>query len=71
MFKIQIATGNDAFDEQEGNAGPELARILDEIADRIRNGVADNDFANIRDINGATVGDWSYASEHDESNDSF
>lgn len=69
MFKLEIHTGNAAFDEIEGNAGPELARILRELADRIGDGVPNGDSASLFDYNGNRVGSWSYAEEHDYSDE--
>lgn len=51
MFKIEIDTGNAAF-EDEGK-GYEIARILRDIADKVENG-AESGIA--RDINGNKVG---------------
>jgi hypothetical protein len=63
MFKLEIRTANVAFDEEEGNAGPELARILRELADRVEGGVPTGDNASVRDVNGNRVGEWSYEDE--------
>ena len=51
MFKIEIETGNAAFDY--GDKGHEIARILRDIADKVENG-AESGVA--RDINGNKVG---------------
>jgi hypothetical protein len=67
MFKLSISTRNDAFSDGESEfAGPELARILREVADRVQNGVPTGDSASVKDANGATVGEWSYDAETDE-----
>jgi hypothetical protein len=54
-LRIEIATDNAAF---EGDAGPELARILRDIAGRLeRDGVDGRaDGFKVRDVNGNTVG---------------
>ena len=64
MFNLTIRTANAAFDEEDGNAGPELARILRELADRIDDGVPDGDTASLFDANGNRVGAWNYSSDH-------
>lgn len=57
MFKLEIETGNAAFDD---DAGPELARILRELADRLSPGLPSGEGgAPLRDINGNKVGAWS------------
>lgn len=38
MFKVQIDTGNAAFDEDNGGAAAETARILREIANKLESG---------------------------------
>ena len=53
MFKVQIDTGNAAFDEDNGGAAAETARILREIADRLENGRTEGPAF---DLNGNTVG---------------
>jgi hypothetical protein len=57
MFKIEIATDNAAFDDDEGNA--EIARILRELADRIERGDAVGDWWELplRDVNGNRIGE--------------
>ncbi|USN14482.1 hypothetical protein PAPPERLAPAPP_01130 [Brevundimonas phage vB_BpoS-Papperlapapp] len=51
MFKLEIDTGNAAFDD---DAKPgELARILRDLADKIENGA---DMGAVRDVNGNRVG---------------
>lgn len=63
-FKLEIpSTLNAAFDEEEGNAGAELARILRELAARVEGGVPTGDDASILDVNGNTVGSWSYVDD--------
>ena len=53
--RLTIDTGNAAFHDEEGesDSGYEVARILSEASDRIRNG--ETDFT-LRDINGNKVG---------------
>lgn len=51
MFKLQIDTGNAAFDD--GSLKLEVARILRDVADRLEVGAYVN---KLRDINGNTVG---------------
>ena len=72
MFKLEIATDNAAFHEDEGgfahpfywdNGGAaEIARILRETADRVAAGQYTN---KLRDANGKTVGSvyWEAANE--------
>lgn len=51
---INIATGNAAF---EDNAGPELARILRRLADRVEDWQGANEFSLLcLDVNGNKVG---------------
>lgn len=68
-FKLEIpSTLNAAFDEEEGNAGPELARILRALADRVEGGVitsTEADSGKLLDINGNSVGEWEYVSDSD------
>ena len=57
MFELTIKTGNSAF--ADGNTGPELARILRNLADRVeRIGWDDSMGGAIKDANGNTVGNW-------------
>lgn len=56
MFKLQIETGNAAFDEENGGAGEEVARIMREIANKVADG---NTSGIAADFNGNTVGRWS------------
>lgn len=62
QFEMGVDCGNDAF--AEGRVGPELARILRQIADRLEQGVQPDEFgeislgASLRDANGNTVGFW-------------
>lgn len=51
MFKLEIDTGNAAF-EDEGK-GYEIARILRDIAAKVENGA---DSGSVRDLNGNKVG---------------
>lgn len=53
MFKLEIETGNAAFDD-EGKAY-EIARILRDLADKIENGA---EAGSVRDINGNKVGSY-------------
>jgi hypothetical protein len=52
MFKIEIETGNAAF---EDDRNMELARILRQIAERLENG---EDAGRVLDINGNKVGSF-------------
>lgn len=61
MFAVTLKTSSEAFDEQEGNPGKEIARILRKIADRVEDGVAENDYASALDLSGNTVGSWCYS----------
>lgn len=58
MFKLSIKTDNAAFKE-EGNAAPEIERILREIIGKLHRGHTGGD---ARDHNGNTVGTWSLKS---------
>lgn len=51
MFKLEIETGNAAFDDE--GAAYEIARILRALADRIENG---DSAGSVRDVNGNKVG---------------
>lgn len=53
MFTLKISTANEAFDQ----LGPEVARILRELADKVETSTALVS-GNLRDINGNTVGSW-------------
>lgn len=59
---ITITCNNAAFGDESDNAGPEVARILRELADRAECDQTLNDMPNsLRDINGnkvGTVGIW-------------
>lgn len=63
MFQVTMHTESAAFDEDEGNAGPELAQALRRLAERVEDGVADRDCASIHDSNGNRVGEWQYVQE--------
>lgn len=52
MFKVEIETGNAAF---EDDRNMELARILRQIAERLENG---EDAGRVLDINGNKVGSF-------------
>lgn len=57
MFKLEIDTGNAAFDDDNGGAGAEIARILRKLADRVE---SDGYMSGtVSDINGNRVGTWS------------
>jgi hypothetical protein len=53
MFKIEIETGNAAFEDDNRNY--ELARILRQIAERLESG---EDAGRVLDINGNKVGSF-------------
>ena len=55
MFKLQMDTDNAAFGDDD--KGPEVARILREIAERIEDG---DESGTCRDINGNTCGAWQF-----------
>lgn len=61
MFKLEIDTGNAAFDEDNGGAGEEIARILKAVADKVADGYTEGPCT---DFNGNRVGRW-YLSERD------
>jgi len=56
MVTIKFSTANDAFNVP----GPEIARILRELARLVKDGLAGGDEYKIRDINGNTVGQFKY-----------
>lgn len=65
MFKLTIKTHNAAFhDENESDSttarDTEIARILREVADRIERSGGEISLSTILDINGRTVGTWSF-----------
>lgn len=61
MFKLEIDTGNAAFDNDgDGDRHGEVARILRELADRIEAG---NRNGQIYDVNGNHVGSFTLTSE--------
>lgn len=62
MFKLTIATDNDAFVHSPGE---EVARILAKIASRLKNG---DTAGHCIDANGNRVGEWEL--DHEESDDS-
>lgn len=53
-FELHIDTDNAAFDYP----GPEVARILRELADLLDDGVTGH--GPLRDVNGNRVGSWEY-----------
>lgn len=56
MFKLEIDTGNAAFDNDgEGDCHGEVARILRDLADKIEGG---HGHGNLHDINGNRVGNF-------------
>ena len=68
-FKIKFETGNDAF--AGGNKSREFARILSQVSDELKLQKLSIDVVDvvsgfpIRDINGNTIGKWSYTPEGD------
>jgi len=54
MFKLEIETGNAAF--QDGLGDLEIARILKEVTNRVLQGFTEG---TVRDMNGNTVGKFS------------
>ena len=58
MIKVILKTGNAAFEAE--NYGPEVARILRDLADQFEVSSADDlQDINLRDINGNKVGEAS------------
>lgn len=56
MFQLKIETDNDAF--QNGDRGAEIARILVNLAETVRE-LGDEAWSDsIRDVNGNVVGYW-------------
>jgi hypothetical protein len=64
MFRVEIETSNAAFANQPGE---ELASILTEVAEKLRDGLGyapDATFSGlVRDSNGNNVGMWQYTAE--------
>lgn len=59
MFTLQIETTGDAFDaDGSGQDRDELARILRDVADRVEDWQTDG---SVRDVNGNTVGRWTWS----------
>jgi len=56
MVTIKFSTANEAFNVP----GPEIARILRELARLVEDGVTGGDEYKIRDANGNTVGQFKY-----------
>ena len=55
MFELKIEIGNEAFSPDPGH---EVARILQGVAEYLRNGFQNEDMGKLMDINGNTVGYW-------------
>ena len=58
MVTIKFSTANEAFDVP----GPEIARILTNLAYKIREGAPTGEIK-LRDVNGNTVGSFKYTEE--------
>lgn len=56
-FTLEIYTGNAAF---EGGVASEVGRILRELARSLEHGDADHTEGGLLDLNGNTVGRWSW-----------
>ncbi len=54
VYRVQITVDNAAFGESREDRNSELARLLRELAQKLENGQGAG--AQIRDINGQTVG---------------
>lgn len=71
MFRLEIKTGNAAFNDGSRGATPgdELARILRAVADTLQDPAMEvalrdgGTMAGVRDVNGNTVGQWQYTAE--------
>jgi len=59
-FSLEIKTENAAFDD--GNCAAEVSRILRTVSEMVEAGIVG---ASIRDINGNTVGEWSFTEDMD------
>jgi len=59
-FTLSIDCDNAAFGEDKAR---EVSRILFELAASISPGLMDDDDGKLRDVNGNTVGRWSYDGE--------
>ena len=66
-FTLKIDTDNAAFyDDSDGNdfdPGPELARLLRNLADTLDSPEVHDDSGTVRDINGNRVGTWEITEE--------
>lgn len=68
MFRIEIETGNDAF---QALPGAEIADMLEGLAARLRSddrmgGVLSiQDGGTLKDVNGGTCGSWQYFDDND------
>lgn len=61
MFHLTIETDNAAFGDTPDETGAEVARILADVARRLKLGTPDPEtFARIRDANGNHVGGWRF-----------
>jgi hypothetical protein len=62
MFRLEIETGNAAFEEQPGE---ELAAMLGELAEKVREELGSSLHARgpLRDSNGNIVGQWDYTAD--------
>lgn len=65
-FKLEFKTDNAAFVDDDGNvaAGPEIARILREIADKYDSGVwsTNGPALPVYDVNGNRIGEYRLSS---------
>lgn len=53
MFTMKFSTDNAAFDDE----AHEVSRILKEVAAQVERG---SDYGTVRDVNGNTIGEWSF-----------
>jgi hypothetical protein len=63
MFRLTIHTDSAAFDGAD--CGPELARILRGLADRLESGTG-IPLGVLRDVNGNKVGGWTHECAEEE-----
>lgn len=64
MSTLEMTTGPNPFHDGESeHPGPEIARILRALADRVEGGVPTEDHASVLDAEGNTVGEWAYRAE--------
>jgi hypothetical protein len=62
MFKLEISTDNAAF---EGDPSIEISRILGRLGSKLALEPGEEDHGKLHDVNGNTVGTWTYTPSED------